>query len=412
MGDILRRLAKIAGRTFVVLLGLIVIGLAIASIVYSFEYVRRVLVMQESTVQDYLENFPMSMLEPSASPYFFEKSLDEEKVSNVFEVILEEWDFETFLDGKDTNAFIVIQDDKILYEKYFNGSERDSMMTSFSVAKSFTSFLVGAAVDDGSIRSIDDPITDYLPELMERDQRFEDITIRNLLLMASGLEYSEMRWGLFNGDDPITTYYPDQRKAAIEFIEVMDLPGEYFLYNKYHPQLLGLILERSTGVSVTEYTQTKLWDPVGMEFSGSWSLDSEESGFEKMEAGLNARTIDFAKLGRLYLENGDWDGLEVISADWIAESTTADPDHRTDLYYPDDFGQTLFHDLDGFYKFMWYGYFRDGYANDFAAEGDHGQFIYVSPYKDLIIVRNGTEYGEEWNWNQWIELFYQFASTF
>lgn len=406
----MRRTLKVVSQIIIFIIGLLVVGLVVASLVYPFEYVRRVLVMWESTVQDYLENFPMSMLAPSDSAFTFENRLDVERVTSVFEEILEEDDFESFLESKDTNAFIVIQEDKVLYEKYLNGSERDSMMTSFSVAKSFTSFLIGAAIEDGFIESIDDPVTKYLPELGERDERFGDITIRHLLLMASGLEYSEMRWGLFNGDDPLTTYYPDQRKAALEFIEIRDPPGEYFLYNKYHPQLLGMIVERATGESVTEYTQKKLWNPLGMEFSGSWSLDSEESGFEKMEAGLNARAIDFAKLGYLYLNNGIWEGGEVISEDWVRESTTPDQNLLTDAYYPDEFGQILFNELDGFYKFMWYGYFREGEANDFAAEGDHGQYIYVSPHKNLIIVRNGTTYGGDWDWWRWIELFYQFAS--
>jgi CubicO group peptidase (beta-lactamase class C family) len=285
------------------------------------------------------------------------------------------------------------------------------MMTSFSVAKSFTTALVGIAIAEGHIGSVDDPITAYLPELAERDPRFGDITIRDLMMMAAGLEYQEMRLGLFNGDDVLTTYYPDQRQLALEKPQIVAPPGEYFLYNKYHPQLLGLVLERATGVSVTEYTQRKLWNPLGMEYSGSWSLDSEASGFEKMEAGLNARAIDFAKLGRLYLEDGNWDGVQVIPAEWITESTQVDPSRQRATYYPDEMGQVIFDMLQGYYKYMWYGYFRDGDGYDFAAEGDHGQYIFVSPHKDLIIVRNGLAYGSEQSWYGWIDLFFQFASV-
>jgi CubicO group peptidase (beta-lactamase class C family) len=278
------------------------------------------------------------------------------------------------------------------------------------VAKSFTTALIGIAIEEEYIGSVDDPITDYLPELAERDQRFGEITIRDLMMMAAGLEYQDMRPALLNGDDVLTTYYPDQRQLALEHTQIVDPPGQYFLYNKYHPQLLGLILERATGVSVTEYTQEKLWDGLGMEFSGSWSLDSEASGFEKMEAGLNARAIDFAKLGRLYLQNGSWDGVQVMPAEWVAESTQVDPSRQRDTYYPDEMGQIIFDTLQGYYKYMWYGYARDGDEYDFAAEGDHGQYIYVSPYKNLIIVRNGTEYGSDQSWYDWIESFYQFAS--
>jgi CubicO group peptidase (beta-lactamase class C family) len=144
--------------------------------------------------------------------------------------------------------------------------------------------LIGIAIEEGYINSVDDPITDYLPELADRDPRFGDITIRHLLLMSSGLEFQANRYGLFNGDDPLTTYYPDQRQIALENTNIIDPPGAYFLYNKYHPQLLGMIIERTTGTSVTSFMQEKIWDPIGMEYSGSWSIDSEVSDFEKMES--------------------------------------------------------------------------------------------------------------------------------
>ena len=411
------KILKVFGWSIGILLGVLVLGLLVATLLYPYEYVRRVVAWGvlppgwfDSHYNDYLNNFPQRRLEPAPTTFSFDEVRDEARVSGLFETILEVEDFDAFLEDAHTQAFIIIQDDKILYEKYFNGAERDSMLTSFSVAKSFTSALVGIAIEERYINSVNDPITDYLPELSKRDPRFENITIRHLLMMASGLSYQEMRPGIFNGDDTLTTFYPDQRRAALEFTRILDPPGEYFLYNKYHPQLLGLILERATGRSVTEYMQEVLWDPVGMEFSGSWSLDSETSGFEKMEAGVNARAIDFARFGRLYLEQGNLDGEQVIPAEWVAESTGVDPSTQSDAYYPDEFGQTIFNSLEGYYKYMWYGYFRDGGEYDFAAEGDHGQFIYVSPHKNLIIVRNGVEYGIPWY--EWVAAFYQFASEF
>jgi len=128
---------------------------------------------------------------------------------------------------------------------------------------------------------------------------------------------------------------------------IVDPPALYFQYNKYHPQLLGMILERTTGMSVTEYTQTRLWDPLGMEFGGAWALDSEGSGFEKMEAGLNARAIDYAKLGRLFLEDGNWNGVQVISSEWVEESTSLDLATHNPDYYGDEFGQEIYADSSG-----------------------------------------------------------------
>jgi CubicO group peptidase (beta-lactamase class C family) len=283
--------------------------------------------------------------------------------------------------------------------------QRDSIVTSFSVAKSFTSALIGIAIQEGYIHSVNDPITMYLPELDKRDPRFGEITIRHLLLMASGLEYKSFRPLLLNSDDILTTYYPDQRKLALENTNIVDPPGAYYRYNKYHPQLLGLILERTTGMPVTSYLQTRIWDPLGMEYGGSWSVDSKASDFEKMETGVNARAIDFAKFGVLFLNGGSWQGKQVISQDWVNESTRPLFPQNYAEYYTD------WYELlpgEGHYKYMWYSLVRDGDSYDFAAEGDKGQFIYVSPQKKLVIVRNGTEYGipsEEWFW-----LFYKFAS--
>ena len=408
----IKTIIKILAGLISALIIIFIVGHLIYSLFYPFEYIRRIFVWGDSDVDDYINNLPHSYLSAPPMTFYFDKDLDEGGVASTFEAILNVEDFDTFLEEMDTQALIVIQNDAIKYEKYFNGKQRDSMLTSYSVAKSITSALVGIAIAEGYIDSVHDPITKYLPELAERDSLFEEITIKDLLMMASGLEYQETRFGLFNGDDPITSYYTDQRKAALEFTNIKDPPGEYFLYNKYHPQLLGMIVERATSTSITEYTQQKLWNPLGMEFDGSWSLDSEESDFEKMEAGFNARAIDFAKFGRLYLEGGNWDGEQVIPEEWVVESTQVDPERHSDAYYPDEFGQNIYNNLGGYYKYMWYGYFRgeDGY--DFVGEGDHGQFIYISPFKNLIIIRNGMEYGGDWNWVPWIKAFYQFSSEY
>ena len=254
---------------------------------------------------------------------------------------------------------------------------------------------------------MNDPITTYLPELAERDARFNEITIRHVLLMASGLEYKELRPFLLNGDDPLTTYFPDQRKITLENTHIIDPPGVYFQYNKYHPQLLGMILERTTGMSVTSYLQTRIWDKLGMEFDGSWSTDSKASDFEKMETGVNARAVDFAKFGVLYLNGGLWEGEQVIPKAWVDESTQPLlPENYADYY--NDWVKAM--PGQGYYKYMWWGMAREGGAYDFTAEGDKGQFIYVSPQKNMVIIRNGINYGIPSE--EWLKLFYDFASQY
>jgi len=226
-----------------------------------------------------------------------------------------------------------------------------------------------------------------------------------LLMMSAGIKYSEFPF--VNGDDAKTYYYPDLRQLALEETRIIGAPGEEFHYNNYHPLLLGLILERATGTSVANYLQEKIWKPIGMEYPGSWSLD--EAGFEKMESGINARAIDFAKFGRLFLDEGDWNGVQVVPAAWVAESTQAERSIDYANYYYDDF---IFADGEGYYKYMWWGIQRDEQTYDFMALGNHGQFIYISPQKNLIILRFGETYGEITGAQNWVDMFYGFATNF
>jgi CubicO group peptidase (beta-lactamase class C family) len=385
------------------LLALVGIALIYAYIAYPAEYVNRLLRWGEADVYDY-QKFPERLLETSDTPFELPLALDEERVRTQFEVAPDIDDFDSFLADNRTQAFIVIQDDAIIYEQYFNGASRDSIVTSFSTAKSFASALIGIAISEGHIQSVDDSITDYLPELLDRDPAFGNITIRDLLMMSSGIRYHEFPF--VNGDDAKTYYYPDLRKLALEHTFIVGQPSEKFLYNNYHPLLLGMIIERATGTSVTHYLQEKIWKPIGMEYPGSWSLD--ERGFEKMESGINARAIDFAKFGRLFVHNGNWNGVQVVPAEWVAESTQADTSVDYEKYYYDDF---IFKDGRGYYKYMWWGIQRDGQNYDFIALGNHGQFVYISPRINLIIIRFGESYGEFGGAQGWVDLFYGFAST-
>ena len=353
-----------------------------------------------------LAKFPNHPLTAATDPYHFAEVPDP-RVKEVFEEVSDSEDWNAFLQENHTQSFIVIQDDIIVYENYFNGTQHDSIVTSFSAAKSFTSALIGIAIDEGYIESVNDPITKYLPELAERDPRFNDITIRHLLMMASGLEYEEFRPLLFNSDDILTSYYPNQRKISLENTHIIALPGEYFRYNKYHPQLLGLILERATGMTVTNFLQTRIWGKLGMEFDGSWSTDSKASDFEKMETGVNARALDFAKFGILFLNGGNWQGEQVIPKAWVDESTRPFLPQDYTAYYPEWFSLLP---EQSYYTNMWWGMRREGNVYDFTAEGDKGQFIYVSPIRNLVIVRNGIEYGIPSE--DWFQLFYEFASKY
>ncbi len=384
---------------------LIGFALLVSCLVYPPAYVYRLALWGTADVGDY-RRFPSQELETGPSDFSFRRNLDEVRVAALFEAQPEVDRLDEFLAAQNTQAFLVIQDDEILYEKYFDGAARDSIVTSFSVAKSFVSALVGIAIGEGKIASVRDPITKYLPELAEREPRFSEISIEDLLRMSSGIRYEEFPF--LTGDDAKTYYYPDLRALALEQTELVGEPGSAFLYNNYHPLLLGLILERATGVPVAEYLQEKIWKPLGMEYAGSWSLDSAETGFPKLESGINARAIDFARFGRLYLNQGAWEGGQVVPAAWVADSTRTYRAPDRGRYYPDEF------DLPSAklgYGYMWWTICREEGDCDFAAEGNLGQLIYVSPRSNLIIAKNGSGYGDL-TWHQWDDLMSRVAASF
>jgi CubicO group peptidase (beta-lactamase class C family) len=266
---------------------------------------------------------------------------------------------------------LVARGTEILDERYFGGQTAGAPHTSFSVGKSFLSAVVGAAVDRGII-ALDDPITKHLPELAERDPRFGDITIRDLVTMSSGIRYVEqsMPWS----DDARTYYATDLRRLALENTAVEQAPGGWH-YNNYNPLLTALILERAAGRSVSELLEEWIWQPAGLAAAGSWSLDSDD-GFEKSESGVNAVPRDYLRFGMLYRDAGMVDNRRVLSPAWVETSTSA--------------AQAT--PLEGTrYGYFWWVHDR---GESFSARGNHGQYIFVFPAQDIVIVRLGSTYGD------------------
>jgi CubicO group peptidase (beta-lactamase class C family) len=353
-------------------------------------YLTRAIFWRESDYKD-LEKFPARTIHNAPPVARFDKLPEDNPYASQIEAIgnrSTNGSFENYLEASGTTAFLVIHDDKVLYEKYFNGYDERSLNTSFSMAKSFASTLVGIAIDEGYIKSVDEPITNYIPELLKKDKRFKAITIRDLLTMSSGINYEEggfLPWSE-TADDTKTYYATNLRELALN-CQIEGKPGEYFEYNNYNPLLIGLILERATSMHVSRYMQEKLWKPMGMEADGSWSLDSKEDNFEKMESGVNARARDFARFGMLFAKEGNWRGKQLVSRDWVEESTR--PDTSTDPSQD--------------YQYFWWVNTPEG-KNHFSAQGNYGQYIYVAPEKDLVIVRLGNEEGEN-SYGYWTDVF-------
>ncbi len=373
------------------LAGLLLLAVALlgfACLVYPPLYVWRVLVWQDADADDY-RRFPMRTVAPRTDALPLPRRLNVAAVQSAWQQAGGSLPMESSLAELGTQAFLVLRDGQVIYEGYGNGASRETWVTSFSVAKSMLSTLFGIAVAQGAIRSIDDPVTRYLPELRARDARFDQVTLRHLLRMASGIRYAEFPF--LHGDDAKAYYYPDLRKLALEETRIAGEPGQRFEYNNFHPLLLGLVLERATRMPVAQYLEQRLWQPAGMVGKASWSLDSEASGFEKLESGFNARAEDFARFGQLMLQRGRIDGKQVVSQSWVDQSTGAGAWPPPEGYYE---GMRWLHrNKQRYYAALWWGQRRSDGGHDFAARGNHGQLIFVSPRNRIVIVRNGLKYG-------------------
>lgn len=294
--------------------------------------------------------------------------------------------FDKYLEDNKTVAFLVIKNDTIQYEKYFKGYDKESIVPSFSMAKSVTSILIGCAIDEGLIKSVDEPITNYIPELKKNG--FDKVTIKHLLQMTSGIKFNESYINPFG--DAASFYYGLNLRKEIGKMKLKTEPGKTFEYVSGNTQLLGLVLERSLKEkTITSYLQEKIWTPLEMEYDASWSIDRKKNGLEKTFCCLNARARDFAKIGRLYKNKGNWNGKQIVSQKWVEESTKLDTS-------------------DGSANFYQYQWWLPTPNEDFMAEGILGQFVYVNPSKDLIIVRLGKKEGKA----DWWTIFTSLAKAY
>ncbi len=348
---------------------------------------------------DGYKKYPIQQVQNSSTTHKFEKS----KKSLLSSLKLHDGElpphknFEELLKDNETTSFIVIKNNTIYYERYFHGTFRDSIRPAFSVSKSVLSLLIGIAIDEGEIGSINDLISDYLPEL--KDNELFPITIQQLLTMSSGIEHYQSYGFLPWGSDIRVGMSPDVQGLVLS-LKSEEKPGQSFLYHNQVPILLAMILKRATGKAISQYTEEKLWKPLGMEYSAFWILDSQEAKFEKTDGGFNARSIDYAKLGQLVLNQGQWHDKQIISKNWIKESTSPDFSKKYLL--------NLYNRKGFYYKYLWWGVVTNtAYAP--IADGRYGQFIFVHPELNVVIVRNGRGMGTL-SHKQWHGLLMKIAN--
>jgi CubicO group peptidase (beta-lactamase class C family) len=285
---------------------------------------------------------------------------------------------EAFLEDTHTTALLALKAGDVRLERYRLSGGRGVQWISWSVAKSFVSALVGIAVEEGHVRSISDPISDYIA--VEPGSAYDGVSIRDVLQMSSGARWNE------DYNDPSS----DVHRLGAAMAGAMSLdtfvatmvrdaaPGTVCRYNSGDTQALGTLLVHATGRSLADYMQEKLVEPLGFEFESFWLVDA--TGREMAFAGLNVTARDFARLGELYRNHGRWKGRQVVPEAWVKASVCADAPHLKP-------GRPILADhlLDLGYGYQWW--LPGGDRGEFSAIGIYNQLVYVDPSRDVTIVK-------------------------
>lgn len=269
-----------------------------------------------------------------------------------------------FLRKEPVIAFIIAKNNQIIYEKYFDGYNQHNVLTSFSLSKSYVSALIGIAISEGYIHSVDDYITQYIPEL-KKNKNLEKITLKHLLEHRSGIRYQEIPFNPFGKMAHL--YYSRNMRNILNRIRSKKSPGVIFEYQSINTFLLGIILENATKVKPSTFLQEKLWKPLGMEGDASWLLD-RKNGTEKTFCCIQSIARNHLRLGVLYKNKGMWEEKQLIPIAWIEESLPCQPDD---------------------YNFVFPYHWQSGYCKrgDFNARGLYEQYIFVDPKTSLVIVQ-------------------------
>lgn len=286
-------------------------------------------------------------------------------------------DVQRFLKETDTAALLVIKDGKVRYEHYWLTGSAQTHWLSMSLAKGFISALLGTVVSDGRIASLSDPVTRYLPEL--KGSGYDGVAIKDILQMSSGAgwneDYSDQNAPIFRLSQLMAT---GGSYAAFPATLPPDLkPGTFNRYNSTDTMVLGLLLERVTGMSISKLTHDRLWEPLGATSNGFWLTD--DKGMAMAFGGLNATARDYARLGELYRLGGAWDGQRILPESWVTQSITPDAPHLRPGKRPNS-------DSDMGYGYQWW---IPGGTSDteFTAIGIYNQFIYVNRTQRTVIVK-------------------------
>lgn len=287
-------------------------------------------------------------------------------------------DTEAFLKEIETTGLLILKDGKIVFEDYWLGNDATTQSISWSVAKSFVSALVGIAIGEGRIGSIEDPVTKYAPELT--GSAYDGVRLKDVLQMSSGARWNE------DYSDPESDINRFGRlmvegtslDAFAASLEPERAPGTFNRYNSTDTHVLGLVVRKATGRSLSEYLHDKLWEPVGMEADAFFIVDN--CGVEMAAGGLNAVLRDYARLGQLYLQNGRWEAKQIVPAQWVHDSVTPDAPHLMPGPRPSAL-------LPWGYGYQWWVPDDSG---AFSAIGIYNQFVFVHPGAGVVIAKTSA----------------------
>jgi CubicO group peptidase (beta-lactamase class C family) len=269
-----------------------------------------------------------------------------------------------------TIAYVIIKNDSIWFEKYYDGYDENSKSNSFSMAKSYVSAMLGKAIMEGHIKSLDQPVCDFLPAFC--DGKAAQMTVGDLSSMSSGTNWDEAYYSPLS----ITTraYFDDDLAKVINGLKVVNQPGQAFKYASGDTQMLAMVIEKATGKKLYNYLEESFWKPLGSENQTLWQLDSEAHDLVKAYCCIASNAKDFARLGKLYKDHGKWNGKQVLDSAFIAKSVT--PRFKESPEYG-------------------YGWWLKnvGDKSFFMMRGHLGQYVIVEPEDNVIIVRLGHSKG-------------------
>jgi CubicO group peptidase (beta-lactamase class C family) len=342
---------------------LIIVAVLAVAFALCPQYLRKALVYQQPDIDDYkifdnrvvaAENY-----EPWAEVPGYDKR-------NIPETYVKQFDkFKTV-------AFLVIKDQKVVFEKFWDGYSNDSKSNSFSMAKSIISLLIGIALDEGYIQSVDQPVGDYLSEFKEGEKA--KVTIRHLLEMSSGLSWDEAYSSAFS----MTTkgYYGKELPGLVLNQTVLREPGKFYDYKSGNTELLAIILERAVHQKVSSFASVKLWKPMGAQHDAFWSID-QPNGIEKAYCCFNTGIRDFARFGQLILNHGKWNDKQLVSESYLNRAL-APASHLID-----ENGKNV-----DYYGWQWWLMKYRGYQV-YYMRGINGQYVIAVPALNTVIVRLG-----------------------